>query len=101
MVATLMASAVTFKKCKLEKLAFILLNLVDLCLTIFAVSQGAHELNPMMRSMLNAPYQMYMAKLVLPVLLAWLLPGKFLIPSIALLTFVIGWDIKELTIFFL
>jgi hypothetical protein len=101
MVSNLMASAITFKKCTLEKLTFIMLNLIDLGLTIFAVSQGANELNPLMRNMFNAPYQMYTAKLILPVFFAWLLPGKLLIPSIALLTFVVGWDIRQLVIFFL
>src|ERR1035437_7687332 len=81
-VANLMASAITFRKCTLEKLAFILLNILDLSLTIFAVSQGAHELNPLMRNMFNAPYQMYMAKIVIPVIFAWVLPGRLLIPSI-------------------
>jgi hypothetical protein len=100
MLASLMASSITFKKCTVEKLAFIALNLIDLILTLFAVSHGAHELNPLMRNMLNAPFQLYVAKLVLPVFFAWLLPGKLLIPSIALLTFVVGWDIRELMIFF-
>jgi hypothetical protein len=94
MVAKLLASVMTFKKCTAEKLAFIILNLIDMGLTILAASIGAHELNPFMRSMVNAPYQMYTAKLVLPILFAWLLPGKILIPSIALLAFVVGWDIR-------
>jgi hypothetical protein len=100
-VTNLLASAVTFKRATPEKLAFIVLNLVDLGLTLFAASIGAHELNPLMNKMLAAPYQMYMAKVVIPVLLAWLLPGKILIPSIALLTVVVGWNIRELLVFFL
>jgi hypothetical protein len=96
-----LASAVTFKKATPEKLAFIILNLIDLGLTIFASSIGAHELNPLMNKMLAAPYQMYMVKLVIPVLLAWLLPGKILIPSIALLVVVAGWNIRELLVYFL
>jgi hypothetical protein len=100
-MTNLLASAVTFKKATPEKLAFIILNLIDLGLTIFASSIGAHELNPLMNKMLAAPYQVYMVKLVIPVLLAWLLPGKILIPSIALLTVVLGWNIRELLVYFL
>jgi hypothetical protein len=101
MIAKLTESALTFKKCTLEKLSFIILNLVDLGLTIFAASLGAHELNPFMHNMFNTPYMLYSTKLVIPLALAWLLPGKLLLPSIALLAFVVGWDIKELVAYFL
>jgi hypothetical protein len=100
-MSNLLASAVTFKRSTPEKMLFIILNLFDLGLTIFASSIGAHELNPLMNKMLAAPYQIYMAKLVIPVLLAWLLPGKILIPSITLLTVVVGWNIRELLVLFL
>ena len=96
MATNLMASAVTFKKCTLEKLIFIILNLMDLSLTVFAVSHGAYELNPLMRSLLESPYQMYLIKLIIPVFLAWLIPGKLLMPSIAVLVLIMGWDIREL-----
>jgi hypothetical protein len=96
----LLASAITFKRATPEKMAFIILNLIDLSLTLFAASIGAREINPLMNRMLTAPYQMYMAKLVIPVLLAWLLPGKILIPSIALLALVVGWNVRELLLFF-
>jgi hypothetical protein len=98
--ANLMASAITFRKGTFEKLTFIALNILDMALTLFALSQGANELNPLMRSVVNSPMQLYLAKIVLPVFLAWLLPGKFLWPSIALLTFVVGWDIRELVMFY-
>ena len=100
MLASLMASAITFKKGTFEKITFIILNLIDLGLTLFALSQGANELNPLMRSVVNSPLQLYVAKIALPVFLAWLLPGKLLWPSIILLTFVIGWDIRELALFY-
>lgn len=96
MVAGLMASAVTFKKCTLEKIAFILLNVMDLGLTLFAVSQGAHEINPLVSAMLNSPTQLLLMKIVLPVIFAWLVPGKLLIPAIAVLCFVAGWNIREM-----
>jgi hypothetical protein len=99
-MTSLLASAATFKRATPWKLAFILLNLSDLILTIFASSIGARELNPLMSSMLASPFQLYMAKLFIPVLLAWLLPGKILIPSIALLAVVVGWNGWELLVYF-
>jgi len=39
---------------------------------------------------------MLAVKLVIPVLIAWLTPGKLLIPACILLLLVIGWDLKEL-----
>ncbi len=101
MIADLMASAVTFKKGTAEKLAFLLLNLMDLGLTLFGASLGLFEVNPIMRHLLGVPYQMYIAKMGIPLLLAWLLPGKLLIPAIIFLAFIIGWDIRELGFFFL
>jgi hypothetical protein len=100
MLNNLLSSAITFRRSKFEKLAFIILNLVDLGLTLFALSQGANELNPLMRSVVNSPLQLYITKIVLPLFLAWLLPGKLLWPSIALLTFVVGWDVRELVLFY-
>ncbi|HSW58414.1 MAG TPA: DUF5658 family protein [Dehalococcoidales bacterium] len=100
MLAKLMASAVTFKKGTFEKLTFVFLNLLDMVLTVFALSQGAYELNPLMRAVVNSPFQLYITKIAIPLLLAWLLPGKLLWPSIVLLTFVAGWNIRELLIFY-
>jgi hypothetical protein len=99
-IANLMTSAATFRRCTAEKLAFVILNLIDLGLTLLAVSQGAHELNPLMRNLVSSPFQLYMTKLALPLFFAWLVPGKLLWPSIALLTFIVGWDLRELAIFF-
>jgi hypothetical protein len=99
-LTSLMSSAVTFKKGTFEKLSFVILNLIDLLLTTYALSIGANELNPLMRSLANSPVLLYSAKLVLPLFLAWLLPGRLLWPSIVLLTFVVGWDIRELLLYF-
>jgi hypothetical protein len=97
----IMSSAVSFRKCTAEKLAFVILNFLDLGLTLLAISIGLSELNPLMRSMLGAPYQIYLVKMGIPLLLAWLLPGKLLIPAIALLAFIVGWDLKELLVYFI
>jgi hypothetical protein len=101
MISELRVSALTFRKCTLEKLAFIILNLVDMGLTLVGLSVGAQELNPLMHNMCNSPYQLFLAKLAIPLFLSWLLPGKLLLPSIALLVFVVGWDVRELLIYFL
>jgi hypothetical protein len=98
MVASLMASAITLKKCTAEKVAFIILNVIDLLLTLLAVSHGARELNPLMNQIIGSPNQLILVKLIIPLFLAWLIPGKLLIPAIALLTFVVGWNIRELII---
>ena len=100
MLASLIDSAVTFRKYTTEKVAFISLNAVDLVLTLFAMNFGAHEINPLMRGMISSPLAIYTTKLIIPLILAWLIPGKLLIPSIAILLFVVGWDIRELLVFF-
>ena len=99
MIANLMVSAFTFRTCTREKLIFLVLNLVDLGLTIFAVSAGLTELNPVMRQMLASPYEIYLVKIGIPLLLTWAIPGRLLLPGIVLLTLIIGWDIKELVVF--
>jgi hypothetical protein len=100
MISNLMASALTFRRGTTEKLVFIGLNLLDLILTLFALSLGLNEMNPLVRSISGNLFQMYSVKLAIPLVIAWLLPGKLLIPSIVLLALVLGWDIKELAIFF-
>jgi len=96
-----MDSAVTFKKCTVSKIAFILLNQFDLSLTVLAISLGLTELNPFVRFLVEIPALLILVKLVIPVLIAWIMPGKLLLPSIALLAIVVLWNIKELIIFFL
>lgn len=98
-IAELMTSAVTFKRDTAKKLFFLWLNLADLALTLVAVSLGLYELNPIIRQMYSAPFTLVIVKVWLPLLLAWLVPGKLLIPAIVLLAIVVGWDIKELVIF--
>lgn len=78
----------------------VLLHQIDLMLTVFAVSTGAYELNPLMRSLLSSPFQLAIAKVAIPVMIAWLLPGRFLIPAIALLSLIISWNLKELMLIF-
>jgi len=100
MLADIMASALTFRKGSTEKIAFISLNAIDLVLTLFAINLGAAEMNPFMRDLISNPLALYSIKLIIPFILAWLLPGKLLVPSIAVLVFVVGWDVRELIVFF-
>ena len=99
MTANLWGSAATFRCCVAEKVSFVLLNQLDLALTVFAVSMGFYELNPLVRSLLAAPLLLLLIKIALPLLIAWLAPGKLLLPAIILLCLVVSWNVKELLIF--
>ena len=98
MTASLLVSAATFKHCIAEKSSFVLLNLVDMALTVFATSVGFTELNPFMQDLLTTPLQLFVVKCAIPLLIAWLVPGKLLLPAIIGLSLVVGWDIKELVV---
>jgi len=78
------------------RVIYVLLHQVDLALTVFAVSCGATELNPLMRILLDAPLQLAVFKVGVPLLIAWLLPGRLLLPASALLSLIVCWNIKEL-----
>jgi hypothetical protein len=97
----LFSSALTFRKATPEKLVFIGLNLLDLILTLLSFSLGLTELNPIVIYLYTNPIYIWVAKFAIPVIIAWVIPGKLLIPAISLLALVIGWDVKELIIFFL
>lgn len=99
MTANWLDSAVTFRKCTVSKVSFILLNLLDLSLTVLAISLGLFELNPFVRFLVEIPALLILVKLAIPVLIAWIMPGRLLLPSIALLVCVFGWNIKELIVF--
>ena len=101
MTANWFDSAVTFRKRTAEKVSFILLNQMDLTLTVLAMSLGLTELNPLVRGLIHMPALLIVLKLGIPIFLAWVMPGKLLWPSIALLVFVVIWNIKELVIFLL
>jgi hypothetical protein len=94
-------SSATFKQCTLEKIAFVVLNQVDLGLTLLAIHLGFSELNPLVNSMLDMPVLLVLVKLVLPVGIAWLMPGRLLWPSIGLLGLVVIWNLVELITFFM
>ena len=85
----------------MEKASFILLSQFDLALTILAMYLGFTEINPLMNFLIYIPVLLLLVKLVIPVLIAWLIPGRLLLPSIALLALVAIWNIKELLVFLL
>ena len=91
----------TFRRATAEKASFVLLNEFDLTVTVLAVSLGFTELNPFVRYLVEAPVLFLVLKLVLPVGIAWLIPGKLLLPSIALLALVAIWNIKEFLVYLL
>jgi len=82
------------------KISYLVLQVLDLVLTLLAVSIGATELNPVMRASLASPLQLTVMKGGMPLLIAWLIPGKLLIPAIAFLLFVLGWNANELFMYF-
>ena len=89
-------SSATFKRCTTEKVLFIFLAEADLLLTITAVFAGFTELNPLVKFLFAVPALMVLVKAVLPVVIAWAIPGRLLWPSIAALAFVVVWNVKEL-----
>ncbi len=80
---------------------YVLLQQLDLALTALAMSLGLWEHNPVMRSLLTTPFQLVTVKLLIPLIIVWLVPGKLLVPAVLFLGLVVGWNVKELLFFFL
>lgn len=78
---------------------FVSLAYLDLVLTLLAVSLGFTELNPLVRSLLPSLGAFLLVKGGVPLLIAWLVPGRLLLPSIALQSLVLLWNSKELFLF--
>jgi hypothetical protein len=78
------------------KVLYLLLQSIDLGLTVLAVQLGYPELNPLMRAALMSTSSLLIMKVFIPLLICWLVPGKLLIPAIALLAVIVGWNVKEL-----
>ncbi len=92
-------SAATFKKCIVVKVSFIFLCLIDFILTILSLNLGLFEINPLVIYLIQIPVLFLTVKLFMPVIFAWILPGRLLLPFIGLLLFAVIWNIKELVIF--
>lgn len=93
-------SFATFRRCTVEKLSFVFLQQLDLLLTTLAVSHGAIELNPLIRNMLGDPALLLLAKGVLPALIAWLTPGRLLLPATFVTALMVAWNVGQLLVFF-
>ena len=83
------------------KVSYVLLHQVDLVLTVLATNLGLYELNPLIRELLATPLQLVVVKLFIPLLLAWLIPGKLLIPAVIFIGLVVIWNVKELLLLLL
>ncbi len=85
----------------LTRAGYVLLQQVDLILSLCAAYFGFAELNPVMRNLLASPVQLILIKLVIPILIAWLVPGRLLLPAFAFLSLVVLWNIKEILLLLL
>ena len=99
-MASVWVSTATFRRGTAEKVSFILLNQFDLLLTVLAASLGITEVNPLMRYLLTMPVMLLVVKSVIPLLIAWMVPGRLLLPAVTLLSLVVIWNIKEMLVFF-
>ena len=80
----------------LLKVVFLSLQLIDFALTLVAARYGFPELNPFMKISLDSLYKLAIFKFLIPVLISWFVPGRWLLPAILLLCGVLGWNVKEL-----
>ena len=78
------------------KLSFFLLQIADFTLTETAVSLGLVERNPLINHLLSLPLQLVIVKLLIPAFIAWIVPGKWLIPAVILLTLVTAVNFTQL-----
>ncbi len=78
------------------RVAYVVLQMADFLMTLFAFQAGFEEMNPVMRGILGSPVQLVLFKLITPLAIAWLVPAKLLIPALVLLLVIIGLNVKEL-----
>jgi len=91
-------SVATFRHDYHLKAAFLGLAYLDLVLTYIAVQSGYHEMNPLMMQLLANPMALVLVKGVAPFALAWLLPGRLLLPSTLFMFAVACWNLKEFAV---
>ncbi len=95
-MSDLRLTAATFAHGTSLKLTFVALGAADLLLTLYALNAGYVELNPVFEAVRDRPAGAFLLKLAGPVAIAWLVPSKLLLPSIALLVGVLGWNVGAL-----
>jgi hypothetical protein len=81
------------------RLVYFSLQMLDLGMTLLATQLNFMELNPLVRASLGSPYQLVIFKVGIPLLIALFIPGRLLIPAIVLIAGVVGWNVKELLLF--
>ena len=86
-----------FKKGIPIKVAYVLMQQADMLMTNFAMSAGFHEVNPLIRGILGSPSELLVVKLLVPVIIAWLVPAKLLIPAIGVLLVVLALNLHALS----
>ena len=96
MVKSMSRSGATFSIDSEYKLLFLALVYVDAVLSFIAIQTGFIEQNPIMVQVLASIPLLVLIKGIAPALMAWLVPGKFLMPSIALMGAVLAWNLKEI-----
>ncbi|MFA4835813.1 MAG: DUF5658 family protein [Dehalococcoidia bacterium] len=96
MLPGLVGATATFKRDTVQKLSFIFLMCLDAVLTLWAMSLGLYELNPYFQGLLENPPLLFFTKVIFPCFIAWLVPGKLLLPATIFMLFVIGWNTREL-----
>ena len=79
-------------------MAYVLLHQADILLTNFAISAGFKELNPVIRGLLDTPVQLLVFKLIIPLIIAWLVPAKLLLPALILLLVMIASNLTKLSL---
>ena len=82
----------TFARGTSLKLSFVALGVADLLLTLYALGAGYVELNPVFQSVQERPGGLFLLKVAVPAAIAWLALAKLLLPSIAFLCVVLGWN---------
>lgn len=100
-MAELLATTATLQRGLAVKFIFLLLAVADFLFTLMALRLGLTELNPVVVSLANNPGYFFLFKVLVSFFLAWLIPSRLLLPSLALLTFVVAWNVKELLLYFL
>ncbi len=98
-MSELLATTATLKRGTTIKMFFVFLAFADFFLTLFALRLGFAEHNPLVESLVGNPAYFFMFKVMVSLFLAWLIPSRLLLPSLALLFLVVAWNLKEFLIF--
>lgn len=91
-------SAATFSHGTPLKIGYVVLIYLDLLLTMFALQHGFTEMNPFMIRLLRSPMELFLVKALATPFIAWLVPSLILVPSIAMMLAITGWNITGLLI---